>query len=157
MAENTDSNNDIVFLGINFNNFFKHCGCVKRFMDDDESANSEAEDQRKFNENENYQKFLFEEEPQFTIVDQVKQNAQEAANNTNNINQTNFNDGQSYASSTDWTDIEEIPPPQQAPPIQINPAHIYDQPIVNGNMIEEFVTQEPIDFNCIFLLLMIFL
>ena len=40
MTENPKKDGDLVFLGINFNNFFKDCSCFKRVMAEDGEIDS---------------------------------------------------------------------------------------------------------------------
>lgn len=117
MASQPDSKNELVFLGINFNNFFKNCGCVKRSDEEALLADTTDNDALPILQNPGPKKFR-EKSPAKGQEDSL-----------------------SVASSTDWTDLEEIPFPGSPS------GHLFALPENLGNGGDDFYTQEPIDFE----------
>lgn len=122
MTTTSDPKDDLIFLGINFNNFFKNCSCLQKRKDNDSVSSASAK-----NRPRTEQRKKFEEIP-------------ETANVPND-------ETHSIASSTDWADLEEISFP--ADPTLGAPLFDHND-TVNVNLIEEFTTQEPIDFESMF-------
>ncbi len=128
----TDPRNDLVFLGVNFHNFFQDCGCIKRALDVQSDASADSP-QRPL-QSSKHSKFFEGLQPQVPIK----------------IDPVPAEDAQSVASSTDWTDLDEIPLP--AGTDQQGTAMQQEFPELNGRNGEvqnnEYFTQEPIDFEC---------
>lgn len=125
MSENPDKKNDVIFLGINFHNFFQNC-CVARKVKE-KVLSSDGEDRQ---------------EQLFKFVSS-KKNPQDL----NGVNVGLNEDGHSAASSTDWTDLEDFIVPN---PVQVEGTAMEEENLfATGTPADDFLTQEPIDFECI--------
>lgn len=133
------NNNDLVFLGINFSSFFKHCDCIKHRVEDALSvASSDAEDQSKHMSDQKKQRFFTEEEdipPTKDTLDSfpVKEDPPlfEA------------NDGHSTLTGNEWVDLDEFALPEDIDLGQLTLVNNLGQ-----DTVEEYFTADPIDFDC---------
>jgi len=129
--------NDLVFLGINFHNFFQDCGCIKRALDVQSDTSPRSPPHRKSSKFEKHSKFFENLQPQVPIK----------------IDPVPAEDAHSVCSSTDWTDLDEFPLPGTT---QLQDTAMQQEFLdfsgMNGQMNEhappnEYLTQEPIDFE----------
>jgi len=130
MSETPDKKNDLVFLGINFHNFFQNC-CIARKIEEKALSAAGEEDQHNL---------LKTEFPQNNPQIRNKATAEPDG------------DGHSVASSTDWTDLEDIILPNTFPSKNKMEE---ENPIFTGTPTDDYLTQEPIDFECIVIFLLV--
>ena len=127
MSENPKKKNDLVFLGINFHNFFQNC-CIARKLEE-KALSSEGDGDR-----------------QHQIFQKKHQKEHVRDPNKTNLEQQN-EDGHSVASSTDWTDLEDLLLPNAFP---LKDATMDEEAGMNTETpVDDYMTQEPIDFECI--------
>lgn len=141
MAEITKKDNNLVFLGLNFNNFFKNCSCFKRVMAEGENESVSSSGDMPMDFASRYQ------DCGPAIGDQI--HLQAPVPGSFLTPQTGQIDAED--SHPEWLNLEEMPLQAENPIIRVIAAESLGQgpsEPIEPSAIEDYCTQDPIDFDC---------